>query len=149
MKNSDCPITKLSNIVVAIDNSSHSEAALNEALGLAKSCSAHLYALSVVEVNEEFASLAPAAVEKKSEAVKKLLDSVSDRAKKENINCSTISHTGDDAAEFIVKEAKKLNADMIIMGKHGSRRSLTKFVMGSVTAKVLSHAPCNVLVIVE
>ncbi|HBH62080.1 MAG TPA: hypothetical protein DDX85_10165 [Nitrospiraceae bacterium] len=149
MKNSECPITKLSTIVLAIDNSKHSEAALSEAFGLAKSCSAHLYALSVVEANEEFVSLAPEAVEKMGEAVKKLLDSVSDRAKKEKIQCSVISHTGDDPAQFIVEEAKKLNANMIIMGKHGTRKSLTKFVMGSVTAKVLSHAPCNVLVIVN
>ncbi|RJR20031.1 MAG: universal stress protein [Nitrospiraceae bacterium] len=149
MEKSDCPITKLSTIVVAVDNSAHSEKALIEALSLAKACSTQLYALSVVEINEEFASLAPEAVERKSGAVKKLLDSISERAKKENIRCSVISHTGEDPAQFIVEEAKKLNADMIVMGKHGSRKSLTKFVMGSVTAKVLSHTPCNVLVIVN
>jgi nucleotide-binding universal stress UspA family protein len=149
MKNSDCPITKLSTIVLAVDNSKHSEAALSEAFGLAKNCSAHLYALSVVEANEELESLAPKAVEKMGEATKKLLDSVSERAKKENIKCSVISHTGDNPAQFIVEEAKKLNANMIIMGKHGARKGLTKFIMGSVTAKVLSHSPCNVLVIVK
>jgi len=149
MKKSDCPITKLSTLVLAVDNSKHSRAALSEAIGLAKTCSAHIYAVSVVEANEEYEALAPEAVEKMGKAVKKLLDSVSNRAKKENIKCSVISHTGDDPAQFIIKEAKKRKADIIIMGKHGTRKSLTKFVMGSVTAKVLSHAPCNVLVIVN
>jgi nucleotide-binding universal stress UspA family protein len=149
MTNSECPITKLSTIVLAVDSSKHSEAAINEAIGLAKSCSAQLYAISVVECNDEFQSLAPDAVEKMGEATKKLLDSVTDRVKRENIKCSAISHTGDDPAQYIVDEAKKLNADMIIMGKHGARKSLTKLFMGSVTARVLSHAPCNVLVIVK
>lgn len=149
MKKSACPITKLSTIIVAVDNSSHSAAALDEAFGLAKVCSTHLYALSVVEANTEFVSLAPEAVEKMGKAVKTLLDSVVARAKKEKIKCSVISHTGDNPAQFIVQDAKKLKADMIIMGKHGARKRLTKFVMGSVTAKVLSHAPCNVLVIVK
>ncbi|MEW6599666.1 MAG: universal stress protein [Nitrospirota bacterium] len=149
MKKSGCPVTKLSTVLIAVDNSAHSKKALNEAFNLAKSCSSRIHVLSVVEANEEFESFAPEAVEKMGMAVKKLLDAVSKRAKKENIKCSLISHTGDDPAQFIVKEAIKLKADLIIMGKHGTRKSLTKFVMGSVTAKVLSHAPCNVLVIVK
>jgi len=149
MTNSVCPVSKLTTIVLAIDNSMHSEAAIKEAFGLAKACSTQLYALSVVECNEEFEALAPQAVEKMGEATKKLLDSVIDRAKKENIKCNAISHIGDDPAQYIVEEAKRLNADMIIMGKHGARKGLTKLIMGSVTAKVLSHAPCNVLVIVK
>ncbi|MDH4027275.1 MAG: universal stress protein [Nitrospirota bacterium] len=149
MERSGCPVIKLSNIVLAIDNSKHSEAAVREAFGLAQTCSAKIFAVSIVESNPEFEALAPQMVEKMGAAAKKLLDSVTEQAKKENIKCEAIAHTGEDPAQFIVEEAKKRKADMIIMGKHGERSSLTKFFMGSVTARVLSHAPCNVLVIVE
>jgi len=149
MKKNECAITKLSTMVLAIDASGHSTAALSQALGLAKACSAKIYAVSVVEINDELEALAPDLVEKKSEATKKLLDSIKERAKKEGIKCQSVSHTGDDPAHFIVEEAKKHKADIIVMGKHGTRKSVTQFIMGSVTARVLSHAPCNVLVIIR
>ncbi len=149
MKESECAITELKTMVIAIDTSGHSQAALSQALGLAKACSAKIYAVSVVEANDEIEALAPDLVEKMSEATKKLMDSVKERAEKEGIKCETIFHTGDDPARFIVEEAKNQKADIIVMGKHGTRKSVTQFIMGSVTARVLSHAPCNVLVILK
>jgi nucleotide-binding universal stress UspA family protein len=43
-----------------------------------------------------------------------------------------------DFAEAILKAAKEIHADMIVMGSH-SQKWLEKIVMGSVTEKVLSH----------
>jgi nucleotide-binding universal stress UspA family protein len=43
-----------------------------------------------------------------------------------------------DFAETILKTAKELHADMIIMGSH-SRNWLENIVVGSVTEKVLKH----------
>ena len=149
MNETRCPITNLSDIVLAIDNSEHSEAALQEAFGLAKACSAKIYAVSVVESNPEFEAMAPQIIENMGESSKKLLDSVMERAKKEKISCETISHSGEDPAKFIVEEARKHHANMIVMGKHGAGKSLKKFFMGSVTARVLNHAPCNVLTILK
>ena len=149
MKKNECALVKFSTMVLAIDSSEHSKATLSQALSLAKACSAKIYAVSVVECNEELEALAPQLIDKMSKTTKKLLDSVKDRAEKENIKCETIAHTGDDPAQFIVEEAKKRKANIIVMGKHGARTTVTKFIMGSVTARVLSHAPCNVLVIVK
>jgi len=149
MKESECGITELKTMVLAIDTSDHSQIALSQALGLARACSAKIYAVSVVEANDEIEALAPDLVEKMSESTKKLLDSVKERAEKEGVKCETISHTGDDTARFIVEEAQEHKADIIVMGKHGTRKMVTQFIMGSVTARVLSHAPCNVLVILK
>lgn len=142
-------ISKLSTMVLAIDKSDHSRTALSHALGLAKAFSAKIFAVSVVECNDELEALAPDLVEKMSSDVKKLLDSVKNLSEKDGIECEVIAHTGNDPAQFIVEEAKKRKADMIIMGKHGTRTNVTQFIMGSVTARVLSHAPCNVLVILK
>lgn len=149
MKESECAITELKTMVLAIDTSGHSQAALSQALGLAKACSAKIYAVSVVETNDELEALAPDLIEMRSNAVNKLLDSVKERAENEGIKCETISHSGDDTAHFIVEEAKKNNSDIIVMGKHGTRKSVAQFIMGSVTARVLNHAPCNVLIILK
>jgi nucleotide-binding universal stress UspA family protein len=46
----------------------------------------------------------------------------------------------------IVRKAAEENADLIIMSTHG-RTGLDHFLLGSVTERVLAHAPCPVLVI--
>ena len=44
----------------------------------------------------------------------------------------------------IIRKAEEENADMIIMSTHG-RTGLDHFMLGSVTEKVVAHAPCRVL----
>ena len=51
-----------------------------------------------------------------------------------------------DAREAIIEMAKREGADLIVVGSHG-RSGLTKLVMGSVASHVVTHAPCDVLVV--
>lgn len=51
-----------------------------------------------------------------------------------------------DFAELILKTAKRLNADIIVMGTH-SRRGLEKILMGSVAEKVLQHSSIPLFII--
>jgi nucleotide-binding universal stress UspA family protein len=74
------------------------------------------------------------------------LESVKDRASKEGVDCEIISHRSEEPYQDIVDEAEKNQADMVIMGTHG-RTGLKRLMMGSVTAKVIGHATCNVLVV--
>jgi nucleotide-binding universal stress UspA family protein len=51
-----------------------------------------------------------------------------------------------DAADVIVREAKQQGADLVVVGSrgvHGAERVL----LGSVSSKVVTHAPCDVLVV--
>jgi nucleotide-binding universal stress UspA family protein len=51
-----------------------------------------------------------------------------------------------DFAESILKTAKELHADIIILGSH-SRKWLENIVMGSVTENVLHHTPIPLIII--
>ena len=51
-----------------------------------------------------------------------------------------------DFAGSILKTAKELHADIIVMGSH-SRKWLEKIVMGSVTEKVLSHTSIPLFIV--
>lgn len=51
-----------------------------------------------------------------------------------------------DVADSILETAKKINADLIVMGSH-SRQWLEEVIMGSVTAKVLHHTAIPVFII--
>jgi len=46
----------------------------------------------------------------------------------------------------IVDHARKIGADMIVMGTHG-RHGIGHALLGSVAEKVVQHAPCPVLVV--
>jgi nucleotide-binding universal stress UspA family protein len=49
-------------------------------------------------------------------------------------------------AETIIETAKRLGADLIALGSHGYR-GFTRFLLGSVSYAVASHAPCSVEVV--
>ncbi len=51
-----------------------------------------------------------------------------------------------DTAESILKTAKDLHSDIIVMGSH-SRRRLDEILMGSVTEKVLHHSDIPLFII--
>jgi nucleotide-binding universal stress UspA family protein len=51
-----------------------------------------------------------------------------------------------DFSESILKTAKEIHADIIVMGSH-SRRWLDEILMGSVTEKVLHHTTLPLLII--
>lgn len=57
----------------------------------------------------------------------------------------TITEKG-DFADIILKTAKRLNADLIVMGSH-SRRWLDQILMGSVTEKVLHNTSIPLFII--
>jgi nucleotide-binding universal stress UspA family protein len=53
--------------------------------------------------------------------------------------------TGDPALQ-IVRAARSMRADLIVMGTHG-RRGVSKFFLGSVAERVIATAPCPVLTV--
>jgi nucleotide-binding universal stress UspA family protein len=51
-----------------------------------------------------------------------------------------------NAKQIILEEAKKWNADLIVVGSHG-RRSFKRFLLGSVSEAVAMNAHCSVVVV--
>jgi len=141
-----CPTTRVEKILLSTDGSEYSEGAIREAIKLAKKCSSKLTVLSVIDTNPEFDALAPQLMEKKEKEARQNLDAVQVRARQEGVDCDTIVHEGEEPYKYIVDEAIKRKSTMIVMGRRG-RTGLKRLMMGSVTARVIGHAPCNVLVV--
>jgi nucleotide-binding universal stress UspA family protein len=146
MKSFACPLAKMDKLLVATDGSIFSESAIREAINLARTCSSKLIAVSVVQTSREFEDLVPKVFEKAVKEVREHLESVKSRALKEDVDCEIVVHRGEEPFQDIVNEAEKNRVDMIIIGTHG-RTGLKRLMMGSVTARVIGHAPCNVLVV--
>jgi nucleotide-binding universal stress UspA family protein len=141
-----CPVSKLEKLLVATDRSTASEGAIAAAIAFAKQCSSTLYVMTVVETNPEYETSGAEFLQKEKEEAAHYLASIKARALKEITACEAIFRRGDSASRLIVEEADRKNADMIAVGRRG-RHGLEKVLLGNVTAKVIGHAPCKVLVV--
>jgi len=133
------------NIVLAYDGSKFSNKALQEAISLAKSSGGNLLILSIVDITDEFESEAPGLTDKMTGKLLKLAQKALEKAVAAGVKTKVEVHVG-DAYEMIAEISKKKKADIIVMGSHG-RTGLTRLLMGSVTSRVIGHAPCSVLVV--
>ncbi len=146
MSGQTCPTAKLEKLLVATDGSEYSEGAIREALRIAKNCKSKLIAVSIVITNLEFEVTMPQVIEKEEKKAREHLESIRARAAKEGVDCDIVVSHGDEPYQDIVNTASEKRVDLIVVGRHG-RTGLLQLVMGSVAAKVIGHAPCNVLVV--
>ncbi len=133
------------NIFLAADGSKYGMAAAERAVNFACSYGGDLTAVSVVDVTDEFYAQAPHLVEQMVEKAKEFLEDIKKKAEASGVKIETSVREG-EAYEKIVDLADEKNADIIFMGSHG-RTGLKKMLMGSVTEKVIGHAPCPVMVV--
>ena len=89
---------------------------------------------------------APALQKKLTDQAKTLLEGVREKVEKKNIPFEAVLRTFAQPHEAIIREAKEKDIDLIVVGTHG-RTGLKGLFMGSVAQKVISHAPCPVLVV--
>jgi nucleotide-binding universal stress UspA family protein len=132
-------------ILVATDGSGSSVGAARTAVDFASSYGAKLHAVSVVDVPDEFHAEAPAVVDRLIEKARGYLAGVRALADAAGVGCATAVREG-ASAEAIVRLAAEITASLVVMGSHG-RTGLVRLLMGSVTEKVIGHAPCPVLVV--
>ncbi len=141
-----CPVARLEKLLAATDRSSFSDGALREARNFAKMCSTKLYVMTVIETNPEYETIGAEYLQKEEEEAMQYLLAVKKEAEEQGLACETVIRRGDNPANLIVQEAREKTADMVVIGRRG-RKGLAKVLMGSATAKVVAHAPCNVLVV--
>lgn len=143
-------------ILVAVDGSTASAKGLREALRLAKADGAQLFILHVVDEYPAFAALdgmmagAPGAdlVPALKEGGRRVLARAQAMAAKRKVRAKGILREmmSGPAAYPIVREAKKVRADLIVLGTHG-RRGVRRLVLGSDAEQVVRTAPVPVLLI--
>jgi len=141
-----CPVTKLEKILLATDGTVHSEGAIREAIKFASKCSSKIYAVMTLETNPEYETIGSSAMQKEEIDANKHLESIKSRTEKEGLTCETMLHESMDASQAIVDEANAKKVDMIVIGRRGYK-GVAKAMMGEVAAKVITHAPCKVLVV--
>ena len=141
-----CPMTKGERILVAVDGSEYCDSIIEQAISMGRICNSVIFAIHVIEIFPEALAHAPWVEEKLSKEARETLEDIKSRIEKEDIVCETIIRTSGQPHKPIVEEAKEKDIDLIVMGTHGKTR-LKNVLMGSVTQKVIGHAPCAVMVV--
>jgi len=137
-------------ILVPVDGSTTSINGLEKAIRLAKASRARLRVLHVVDgiaFSREH-SMFTATAEKFRESGRKLTKEAMARARKQQVQAESrmVENLTGRAADTIVKQAGKWNADVIVMGTHG-RRGFNRLVLGSDAELVVRAASCPVLLV--
>ncbi len=139
------------NILVAIDSSDASHAALRHATDLAKCAAGRVIVMNVVDLSKLLAVAGyetpyPAdAVEMLRDEGRTTLAEGKALCASENVPVTTVVTEG-DACEEILRVAQLQRADLIALGTHG-RGGLPRLVLGSVAEGVLRRSKVPVLVV--
>lgn len=143
-------------ILLPTDGSKLAAKAVKQGIRLAKSIRARVTVINVVPeyqmMMDEGYVLPNAAMLKKrfEEAIatrsKQILDEVKAAARSAGVKCNGVTISSGLPYEAIVKQAKKAKCDLIMMASHG-RKGLASILLGSETAKVLTHSTIPVLVV--
>jgi nucleotide-binding universal stress UspA family protein len=139
-------------ILIATDGSDLANRAVEQGLTLAKALGSKVTAITVTEpwtasVSGEWAVAFPVEEYEKAAAAnaEKILEQVTEAAKRIGIACETRHVKDQFAAEGIVDKAKARGCDLIVMASHG-RRGLAKVVLGSQATRVLTHSTVPLLI---
>lgn len=136
-------------ILYSTDFSEISAHAFDEAVKLAKLMGAELVIGHVLHFPPMLTDL-PAMTEETEGSMRlwctHRLDELAARAEEAGVKARTALREGAHAHEGITKLAGETHALMIVLGTHG-RTGLSKLVLGSVAARVITEAPCPVLTV--
>lgn len=136
-------------LLLALDPFGSSEKALNEALKQAKLQEAELVILAVAEtfqdIEHSFAGLSGASEELFAQ-VKTNAEKARAAAVGQGVATRLLTETGPSPAQNILDCAATEKVDLIVMGSR-EKKGLDRFLLGSVAAKIVAHAPCSVLVV--
>ncbi len=141
-------------ILVPTDGSKLSAKAIRAAAQLARMCQARLTGLYVIppEIAPVYAEgaiyggISPRNYKEfKEKEAKKALAVVDIEAQTSGVEASKLFLTADQPWKGIIDTARTKKCDLIVMASHG-RRGLSGLLLGSETAKVLTHSKIPVLV---
>lgn len=139
-------------LLIAVDGSELSDKALGHGVGLAKALGAKV---TIINVTPPWSSIAVGEIAvmfppeeydaNMAKAANQLLARMSEATAAAGITAETVHAIDPHPDHAILITAEKKGCDLIVMGSHG-RRGIAGLLLGSVTARTLTHCKIPVLV---
>jgi len=137
-------------LLVAVDDSKYSEAAVNGVANYFKPQTAEVRILHVLTpivlsaLPQMSRGYAPE-LEEQAKQGRDLVDKCAQRLHVNGYKVDSEVETG-DVRESIINSATRWHADLILLGSHG-HKGMGRLLLGSVAESVVRHANCSVLVV--
>ncbi len=138
-------------LLVGVDLSESTERVVNKVEEIAKALSAQVWLLYIAEPEPDFVGFDfdPESIRdsraKKFHVEHSQIQEIADRLRKAGLDTTGLLVQG-STVETLLKEALKLNVDMIVIGSHG-RGAMYQLLVGSVCEGILHKSGCPILVI--
>jgi len=137
-------------ILLAIDDSKFSEAAVKSVAGQFKPQDTEVRVLHVVEpimISEppQMSARYYPELQDRLPQARELVDRAAKMLSSAGFRVTTSVATG-DARSMILEDATEWHADLIMLGSHG-HKGLKRFFLGSVSEAVARHAQCSVQIV--
>lgn len=136
-------------VLLATDGSPHSRRALEKAVELARATRAEVQVLVVssrVFMRPLYGVERDLLVPSQAESGQILQEAYA-YMRQHGVVPETLHRVG-APADTILSVARQEGSDLIVLGSHG-RSGLQRYLLGSVSEKVLAHAPCSILIVRE
>ncbi|PRX31290.1 nucleotide-binding universal stress UspA family protein [Paraburkholderia sp. BL18I3N2] len=140
-------------LLVPIDGSTLSEAAIQMTVTLAAESGAKVTGLHVIPEfhvlaygTEMIADNEDRIIQTARQRADDYLRVIKKAAAQAGVECNTVSESRAHPYEAIISVAAQQNCDLIVMASHG-RSGMRAFLLGSETQKVLTHSSIPVLVV--
>ncbi|MCE4615012.1 MAG: universal stress protein [Desulfurococcales archaeon] len=138
------------NILVGIDGSPTSIKALEKAVEIAKKFDGKLYLVMAIPPIQDYVATMTPIIEGALTAIEENARNTLGEAKKiaaeKGATVEEVTVETGSAGHIVLNYAKKVNADLIVVGKRGKRSWLDKLV-GSVASDIFKHAETDVLTV--
>jgi universal stress protein A len=143
-------MARIRNVLVPVDFSRHSDAALDYAIQLARVLAAKIYLAHAYQIEVFATPEGPYAIPESvlagiREGAQAQASALQERVSKQDIPCETLVRMG-NAAQSILDIAMTLPADLIVMGTQG-HTGWKHLLLGSVAERIVRLAPCPVLTV--
>jgi len=144
-------------ILLPTDGSKYAEKAAKHAIWIASKSGAEIIVLNVIETSSLVGLPAEDLIVRIREMLKEegrrsleriselVTESEKEHQMKTDIKITLKTEEG-SPADSIIKTIEKENVDLVVMGTSG-KHGLDRFLLGSVTEKVVRSAPCSVLAV--
>ncbi|MGK7955149.1 MAG: universal stress protein [Crocosphaera sp.] len=142
---------KIVNFLVAVDCSESTQKVVKQAENMAKALSAKLWLIHITQPDPDFVGygIGPQTVRdyvaERFHAEHSQIQAIAEKLRNQGIETTALLIQG-PTVESIIKEGKKLEVDMMIMGSHG-RNHISELFLGSVSKGVISQSDCPVLIV--
>ncbi|MGE4441381.1 MAG: universal stress protein [Desulfomicrobium sp.] len=136
-------------ILAALDQSNYATLVLKKAVEIAEKEGAELTALTISNApftNLYLGELSGQFLDKIRKSLEESVQRIKEQAKAAKAAVNVVVQESPSPADAIVEYAEKNGIDLIVIGNKGAG-AVERFLIGSVSSKVVSHAPCSVMVV--